>query len=1630
MSIENRPYGGTWRLGARDLIQHAPDALVYLNGNTSIPGCPKCNGRIDIQRFLTEVSVDAGVEPGGASASFTLSIPIHHSDSFAKDANFVIKPGLEVHVYMRGYFPVKGLYNNLAQMQTITEELGDTVSVSAGASTTQPANQRRSASSVVAPKFTRPEANLTRTEVQKWASDLGVTEDQLVAAIVAGSETSDPNQRPLVIQSLFNRQLNENFVKRQERFGGDGSLWAIATNNAPTTGRQGGRRPYSTARPPTGRALDTALDQVTSVLNQRASGDTRASVVDFLDVRTQRILNAQDPEHNKPPDVVLADRLSDGYQIVNNQVGIDPNDTVFFAKRNITSAEAKAQAQKALGSDLQELPGLDFNETAIPETVAENTPSLLDQFGLQGFDVENVVAYPYYHTFHGVVTQASHSYGSGVHTISVSCASMLHFWEYHKISTNASIFGGRPANSKLKSSLVGHNFTGYHPYQIIYHLHNDISGAAAGVQWVLSQKTNQTSTINGQSTFSLIQQYWEKRFNSRMTKLRLHGATGELFSAAQGQFLAKTSAKDLTEVLRYRFSSPSTRQKEVQKLYEEAVSLGLFNNKKLEALLVARRAAPGKNQDGSDPAHGSTPELNILEIQGFVSNLGNWGQVNLFESAYESKLDIANKVVQETGFEFYQDVDGDFVFKPPMYNLDTSSSRVYRIEDIDIINISFNEQEPQATYATVKGSHFKNLQGTGVENEWGVQAQYIDYRLVAQFGWRPLDFETAYFTDPKAMFYAAINRIDIKNAQSYTASVTIPIRPELRPGYPVYIPYLDAYYYCTSFAHSYSVGGQCTTTLQLQAKRSKFFAPGKVDPTVRGINAIDLSDTTLPERPLEVVDNSGHPRLSGFPNVVMALDPYRINPLFYVVGSTVESLDDPLVLRNLLEMAAEKRIVTKDDTTGYYSFTLPVSRSDSVQGNSDAQQVYFYFQENELDRSNQRNRNQRVTQNANVFNAVTAGREYARRRDQIRQEQATASAKIRSTQTQINQLTVQLADTSLTDAQRAQIANQIKQLRQMISTTQNQLGSLESSLTPNESTSTGVSYLAQIVRRLGEEHWVSQSGEAKGASDINAVLDLLSDKKATLSNGKQPGAYRYYSASHPLPDHQGQPTVEYRKLSSGAVDIQRRNAPVEAEYAGLLIDGFLQNQTTPYSNAYQPEAKMGRLRPVRGMRILTSNPNKPNGEVVPTSEIRELSFSVQTVTALKDVTGSSNDTVFGSFGNDLASYVGRYLPSSITDTSLSQTAKALFLESWTDIATTFVYGFGSAKILADQITPDKQLPMYKPPVFPEKLTLLPGNSVQTDAVISSYAIDGTDAYVINQVALALGQDFFRQYTTGLGTWIQSLQAAEYSVNDQESLTSAFHAHISGRLNLELKTQATSKQVRQGELKTLVESPVFPVSDERGYKVVGSYRYGRGIDIEPGGIWDSLHQQDPFQYLDKQTLTAVLDKYTRGDRGQDQPNGQLEKEVIRQLRQNLTDGQIIDLGLAQPGKDPNTLDLSLRNWFADGREGVHKVPVNNSAFSLGDLRVPSSRVCDCKVAEADVLINAFGESEFIETSNPNPNVPRGYGTGPEDRVTQLLSDTAAKNAVSWKQSQDAISGTRVSVTADSALNRFLNLINNQ
>jgi hypothetical protein len=643
--VESRPFVGSWRADSQTVIQTTPDCIVTLNGYAELPGCPSCNGRIDIQQYITSVTADPNVEPP-ASASISMFIPTDAAPTFFRNGDCILKPGLEVRIYMRG----------------------------------------------------------------------------------------------------------------------------------------------------------------------------------------------------------------------------------FFAQKFLTRESAAAQ-------------GIDT----------------------RGFDASNVPVYPYYHVFHGVVTQVSSSYNNGDYTISMTCADTLHFWNTLRLSTNGSVFGIRPDNSLVEPTLHGHTFTGCSPYSIIYTLFRAGFGAAGGVEFQLEKDSNVDAPADalGLSLYKAAALYWETRWASKTMNLKMYGADGTLYNAFEQAFLGAYEGRS-PEVLDKISSRPSSVDRNSFDASPDPNVAALM--RQLGYNPLSSRVALSTTSDGK-----TVTSIDVTKMQAFVYDVSILGNVSVLQTEYATKMEIVDAVKEVTGFEFYQDVSGDLVFKPPFYNMDTSSDPVFVIEPSALYSIEKSDQEPDATMVKMKGTKIRANTNLGLE-EWILPtAVFIDYRLVAQFGWKEAGpFECNYLTDTRSLYVSAINRLDLLNLGMHTASITIPLRPELRPGYPVYVRSEDSFYYITSMTHAFQFGAGCTTTIQGVARRSRFNAPG-FPPKSReaGIQDIRLDNLYLPSVPLAIASTkyagltsasadfeeelrvlgaAGPLRPQGFPNVVMAINPERIK-IDSVVSLSQESPD-------------------------------------------------------------------------------------------------------------------------------------------------------------------------------------------------------------------------------------------------------------------------------------------------------------------------------------------------------------------------------------------------------------------------------------------------------------------------------------------------------------------------------------------------------------------------------------------------------------------------------------------------------------------------------------------------------------------------------------------------------------------
>lgn len=499
---------------------------------------------------------------------------------------------------------------------------------------------------------------------------------------------------------------------------------------------------------------------------------------------------------------------------------------------------------------------------------------------------DDVPVYPYYQVFRGVVTEATHEFSGGFYSCSLTCSSILHFWQYLYLSTNGSVFGAKPQDGGgIGIDLTGHRFTGMSPYGIMYTLMRVGFGAAFGVNWTISQATNIAAVDDstGKSLYKHAALWWEKRWSESSMRFRMYGMDGSLFNAMEQSYLGifasgQTNASSF--LTSFNIDVPDDSN------WENTA------NRAATARAFGYRGAETSGAVLDDEG----AKLDAMKMQAYTLDLGRLGQVNFFDGEYMSKMEIANAVKEIIGYEFYQDVDGDIVFKPPFYNLDTSSDEVYCIRDRDLISISESEREPEATYVKGSGSLFQNFRGI-LSGEFGTrEAKFADWRLISQFGWRETSFESHYYSGSKQMFIGAIMRLDVANAEMRSAQITVPMRPELRPGYPVWVEHLDCFFYIKALSHSFSPGAACQTTITGIAKRAKWLPPGFPDRSEGSgsQNLPSLDDVRLdapgeyPPMPLYVFpedidgndpEASGPPRVMGYPNVVMALDPNKLNPL-------------------------------------------------------------------------------------------------------------------------------------------------------------------------------------------------------------------------------------------------------------------------------------------------------------------------------------------------------------------------------------------------------------------------------------------------------------------------------------------------------------------------------------------------------------------------------------------------------------------------------------------------------------------------------------------------------------------------------------------------------------------------------
>ena len=408
----------------------------------------------------------------------------------------------------------------------------------------------------------------------------------------------------------------------------------------------------------------------------------------------------------------------------------------------------------------------------------------------------------YYPIFWGLITEVGNSYSSGEHTVHISCSDILKWWELCKMNVNPAFTA---AAGQQGRSIFGNVFFGMNPFDVIWTLAQQsfgdvVVGSGSLISLVKEQGQSQVFT----EALGDIMSYWEDRFARTRSNLLLYGTNG---IAVRGDSL---------------YEAWSVQKK------------GQFNMP--FASTAVRNANGGK--DAGQMVYDPTDKL----VTAFRTQFGNSGQVNFWSSEFQTKLELANAAKEAIGYEFFMDVTGDLVFKPPFFNLDVLSNKpISWIQDIDIIDWDFSESESEVvTQLTMQGAFGGNVDYNMPEDVTPFTS-VTDYHLLRKYGWRTHAYNSEFMGDPLLMFYHGMDILDRINSKRHRGTVTIPMRPELRLGFPVYVAPLDQVWYLTGISHNIAFGGRATTSLTLTAKRQKFFAP-------RGIGSIRLDKYTGPSK--------------------------------------------------------------------------------------------------------------------------------------------------------------------------------------------------------------------------------------------------------------------------------------------------------------------------------------------------------------------------------------------------------------------------------------------------------------------------------------------------------------------------------------------------------------------------------------------------------------------------------------------------------------------------------------------------------------------------------------------------------------------------------------------------------------
>lgn len=422
----------------------------------------------------------------------------------------------------------------------------------------------------------------------------------------------------------------------------------------------------------------------------------------------------------------------------------------------------------------------------------------------------------YRRVFKGLVSHIGYNDNGRTLEISVQCLGTLHLLELMQINLNPSVQAA--ISTGVGNTVFASIFANKNPYQILASLLTYGLNSAGFQQTNLSQETPAQSS---------------DRFHQAVSRGYIAKWQAILNNVAKDIHIYGTSYKDHPD-------KSKTKQSD---------TFGSKAKNELPATVYL--------PDQTEPEQQN--DLYYGKIRSYLPDMAVT-DINLLNSKIVSRMEYIRQMIHAIAFEGYQDVDGKIIIKPPLYNLDVTQlgprdqstsptpegsgdpysaltnplTEIHEETNPFVVHLSEilteNETEDQAairkTRMTCMGNIMPGFQINYVDETLAV-GEWVDIPKLQKFGLREEPtVKVPWLSNNKMTLSAhAVSETVRANRGYRTYSITIPIRPELKLGFPMYIPHKDMYGYIKSINIQYQVGGSATMSVMLDSIRRRVLIP-------------------------------------------------------------------------------------------------------------------------------------------------------------------------------------------------------------------------------------------------------------------------------------------------------------------------------------------------------------------------------------------------------------------------------------------------------------------------------------------------------------------------------------------------------------------------------------------------------------------------------------------------------------------------------------------------------------------------------------------------------------------------------------------------------------------------------------